>query len=177
MRKGIKILAKVISTIILLLIFLPVTIILVLNIEAVQNVIIKHASEYASEFLGTRVEIDRIDLDLFSRVRVEGFYVEDYEQDTMIYVKRATASISSLNIVQDGLRISTAEVEGAKLYLQELANGEINIRPIVRNLQIPTAKVTSDSLSTISRPATRSSVSSVSYTVTPSTALTTTICR
>lgn len=137
MRKGIKILAKVISTIILLLIFLPVTITLVLNIEAVQNVIIKHASEYASEFLGTRVEIDRIDLDLFSRVRVEGFYVEDYEQDTMIYVKRATASISSLNIVQDGLRISTAEVEGAKLYLQELANGEINIRPIVRNLQNP----------------------------------------
>ena len=77
MRKGIKILAKVVSTIILLLIFLPVTITLVLNIESVQNVVVDRASKFATDYLGVRVEIGHIDLDLFSRVRVEDFYVED----------------------------------------------------------------------------------------------------
>ena len=101
MRKGIKILAKVLSTIILLLIFLPVTITLVLNIGAVQNIVVEHASKFATEFLGVKVSIDHIDLDLFSRVRVEGFYVEDQEQDTLLYVERARATISSLNIKED----------------------------------------------------------------------------
>ena len=137
MRKVIKILAKVLSTIILLLIFLPVAITLVLNIDSVQNVIVDKASHFASEYLDARVSIERINLDLFSRVRVEGFYVEDYEKDTMLYVKRATASISSLNIKHDGLRLSEAEVDGAMFHLRELADGELNIRPIVRKLQKP----------------------------------------
>lgn len=140
MRKGIKILAKVLSTIILLLIFLPVTITLVLNIGAVQNIVVEHASKFATEFLGVKVSIDHIDLDLFSRVRVEGFYVEDQEQDTLLYVERARATISSLNIKEDGLCFSKAEAEGAKLFLQELEGGEINIRPIVQKMQKPNSQ-------------------------------------
>ena len=111
MRKVIKILAKVLSVIILLSIFLPVAVTLVLNIEDVQNVVVKRASQFASEYLGTKVSIDRIDIDLFSRVRVEGFYVEDHEQDTLLYVSRAKAMIKSLNVPNDGLLIRWAEVE------------------------------------------------------------------
>ncbi|MBQ2143465.1 MAG: hypothetical protein II204_09975, partial [Alistipes sp.] len=84
--------------------------------------------------------IDRIDLDLFSRVRVDGFYVEDYEQDTLLYVKRATAALSSLNIKKDGLRIKSAKADGAKFYLREMQDGELNIRPIVAKLQNPNKK-------------------------------------
>ena len=111
MRKGIKILAKVLSVIILLSIFLPVAITLVLNIESVQNRVVRRASEFASEYLATKVSFDRIDIDLFSTVRVEGFYVEDYEQDTLIYVSRASATIRSLNIPKTGLRLGRATVE------------------------------------------------------------------
>ncbi|MBQ8492893.1 MAG: translocation/assembly module TamB domain-containing protein [Alistipes sp.] len=116
------------------------TITLVLNIEAVQNVVADRASKFATDYLGVRVSIDHIDLDLFSRVRVEGFYVEDEEQDTLLYVERVRASISSLNIKRDGLCISKAEADGAKLFLKELANGEINIRPIVQKMQNPNSK-------------------------------------
>ena len=89
MRKVIKILAKVVSVIVLLSIFLPISITLVLNIEEVQNIAVRCATQFASEYLGTTVSIDRIDIDLFSRVRVDGFYVEDHEQDTLLYVSRA----------------------------------------------------------------------------------------
>ena len=140
MRKVIKILAKVLSVIILLSIFLPVAVTLVLNIEDVQNVVVKRASQFASEYLGTKVSIDRIDIDLFSRVRVEGFYVEDHEQDTLLYVSRAKAMIKSLNVPNDGLLIRWAEVEDGFFNLRELQDGDLNIRPIVRSLQKPNGK-------------------------------------
>ena len=135
MRKGIKILVKVLSMIVLLSIFLPIAITLVLNVESVQNRIIERASRFASDYMGVTVAIDRIDLDLFSRVRVEGFYVEDHECDTLLYVRRARAGIGSLNIGKDGLVLNSAEAEGVKFFLRELSDGELNIRPVVDSLR------------------------------------------
>ena len=126
---------KVVSTIVLLLIFLPVIITLVLNIESVQNAIAQRASSYASDYLGTEVSIDRVDFDLFSRVNVRGLYVEDYNQDTLLYVANASANIGGLNIAKDGLRLSNAKMSGAKFYLRELSSGRMNISPIVEQLQ------------------------------------------
>ena len=142
MHKGIKILAKVLSIIILLSIFLPISITLVLNVGTVQNAVVSRAASFASDILGTRVSIDRVDLDLFSRVRVEGFYVEDYEQDTLLYVSRARATISSLNIKRNGLCISQASAEDGCFCIREMSDGELNIRPIVAHLQNPNAKGT-----------------------------------
>ena len=127
--------AKVISIFVLLSIFLPVTLTLVLNVENVQNVVVKRASEFASEYLGARVDIGRIDLDLFSRVRIEGFYVEDTQQDTLLYVERAWGSVRSLNIPRNGLLLRSAKVENGQFNLREMPDGELNIRPIVQRLQ------------------------------------------
>ena len=135
MRKGIKILGKVISTIILLLIFFPVVATLVLNIESVQNGLVRQASRYASDYLGTDVYVDGIDFDLFSKVRIRGLYVEDYNQDTLLYVAHATANINGLNIAKEGLRLSNTKVFGGMFYLRELPSGKMNITPIVEQLQ------------------------------------------
>ena len=135
MHKGIKILGKVISTIVLLLIFLPVMVTLVLNVESVQNAVVRRASHYASAYLGTDVYVESIDFDLFSKVRIRGLYIEDYNQDTLLYVAHATTSVDGLNIVRDGLRLSGTKMYGAKFYLRELPSGEMNIRPIVEQLK------------------------------------------
>lgn len=135
MRKGIKILGKVLSTIVLLLIFLPIVATLVLNIESVQNAIARRASSYASDYLGTEVRIDGIDFDLFSRVNIRGLYVEDYNQDTLLYVSRASTNINGLNISKYGLRLNNTKLSGAKFYLRELSTGVMNITPIVEQLR------------------------------------------
>ena len=140
MRKVIKILAKVLSAIVLLLIFLPIFMTLLLNLEPIQNYVVGYATDYASQAIGSRVAISRIDMDLFSRVRVRGFYVEDYEQDTLLYADKAVASLSSFNIKRDGLRLTNVKASGVKVYLREMANGELNIRPIVAKLQNPDGK-------------------------------------
>ena len=140
MRKVIKILAMVLSTIVLLSIFLPISITLLLSVDSIQNFVAGKAAEFASDYLSTKVSIGRIDLDLFSRVRVRDFYVEDYEQDTLLYVREARASFRSFDIKRTGLCISDAEATGAEFHLREMADGELNIRPIVKKLTRPDGK-------------------------------------
>lgn len=135
MRKGIKILGKVVSTIVLLLIFLPIVATLVLNIESVQNAIARRVSIYASDYLGAVVRIDEIDFDLFSEVNIRGFYVEDYNQDTMLYVKSARADIGGWKIAKNGLRLSDAKADGVIFNLRELNSGRMNISALVERMQ------------------------------------------
>ena len=75
MRKGIKILGKVFSAAVLLLIILPVVLSLLLDIPAVQNFVVHKAAEAVSRKLETTVSIDRVDIGIFSKIKVKGFYV------------------------------------------------------------------------------------------------------
>lgn len=134
MRKVIKISAKVVSAIVLLLIFLPVCVTLLLDVPSIQNFVVDKAMSFFSQKLETRVSIDRIDLDLFSKVRLRGFYVEDYAQDTLLYVGEVKGRFTGFNIKKTGLQISQAEARDAKLYIREMPNGEMNIRQIVERL-------------------------------------------
>ena len=135
MHKGIKILGMVVSAIILLLIFLPVVATLVLNIGSVQSAMAKRASAYVSEYLGAPVSIDELEFDLFSKVNIRGFYVEDYDKDTLLYVAHAKADINGLNISKYGLRLEDAEATGVKFYLRELSSGQMNISALVEKLR------------------------------------------
>lgn len=134
MRKVIKISAKVVSAIILLLIFLPVCVTLLLDVPSIQNFVVDKAMSFFSQKLETRVSIDRIDLDLFSKVRLRGFYVEDYAQDTLLYVGELKGRFTGFNIKKTGLQISQAEARNAKLYIREMPNGQMNIKQIVERL-------------------------------------------
>ena len=131
MRKVIKISAKVVSAIVLLLIFLPVCATLLLDIPSVQNYVVDRAMSFFSRKLETRVEIGRIDLDLFSRVCIRDFYVEDYQKDTLLYAAEVRGRFTGFNIRKTGLKISSAEAAGVRLYLRETPSGEMNIKQIV----------------------------------------------
>lgn len=137
MRKVIKILAIVLSTIVLLSIFLPVFVALLLSVNSIQNYVVDRAATFATDYLGTKVSIGHIDIDLLSRVRVRDFYVEDPEQDTLLYAREVKARFTGFNIARDGLRISDADATGAEIHLKEMASGEINIRPVVLRLTNP----------------------------------------
>ena len=106
MRKGIKILGKVLSAAVLLLIILPLALSLLLDIPAVQNYVVQKAVRMASKKLETTVSIDRVDIGLFSRVKIKGFYVEDYQRDTLLYVGRLDAFVTGLGIFGGGLSLN-----------------------------------------------------------------------
>ena len=73
MRRIVNILAKMVSAIVLALIFLPLLVALLFEIPAVQNFVAREATEIISRKLGTRISIDRVDIGLFYRVSLDGF--------------------------------------------------------------------------------------------------------
>ena len=88
MRKVTKILLKALSATLLFLIFCPIVLTLVVDLPSVQNFIVDRATAIISNKLGTTVSIDRIRLGVLGSLRVEGFYVEDFQQDTLLYVDK-----------------------------------------------------------------------------------------
>lgn len=134
MRRIVNILAKMVSAIVLALIFLPLLVALLFEIPAVQNFVAREATEIISRKLGTRISIDRVDIGLFYRVSLDGFYVEDFQRDTLLYSGRLDARIKSLGLFGGGLVFSRAELSDARFCLRETPDGEMNIKQVVDKL-------------------------------------------
>lgn len=134
MRRIVNILAKMVSAIVLALIFLPLLVALLFEIPAVKNFVAREATEIISRKLGTRISIDRVDIGLFYRVSLDGFYVEDFQRDTLLYAGRLDARIKSLGLFGGGLVFSRAELSDARFCLRETPDGEMNIKQVVDKL-------------------------------------------
>ena len=137
MRRIVNILAKMVSAIVLALIFLPLLVALLFEIPAVQNFVAREATEIISRKLGTRISIDRVDIGLFYRVSLDGFYVDDFQRDTLLYAGRLDARIKSLGLFGGGLVFSRAELSDARFCLRETPDGEMNIKQIVNRISDP----------------------------------------
>ncbi|MBE6195810.1 MAG: hypothetical protein E7137_01785 [Rikenellaceae bacterium] len=135
MRKGIKILAKMISTLLLVAIFLPVLLALMLQLEGVQSHLARRVTVLASEKLGVQVGIDRLKIGFFNRVELEGFYVEDFDCDTLLYARRLEASIANLGLLGGDLCFEDVLLQEAKFHLRESSRGVMNIKEVVDRLK------------------------------------------
>ena len=131
MRKVIKILVKLLSAAVLLLIILPVSVSLLLDIPSVQNYIVHKAADFASRKLETRVSIDRVNIGLFNKVNVHGFYVEDYQRDTLLYVGSLRAFITGFGLFGEGLGFSYGKADSVKLYMVETPDSVMNIKQVI----------------------------------------------
>lgn len=122
---------------VLALLFLPFVLSALLSISAVQNFAVDRLAKFASRRLQTTVSVGKIDVGFGGRAIVDGFYVEDYEQDTLLYVHHLDAFILP---PKDGLHFTRGHIEGVKLHLREVASGEMNIKQVVRNMSDPNRK-------------------------------------
>ena len=132
MRKVTKILLKALSVTLLFLIFSPIVLTLVIDLPSVQNFIVDRATAIISNKLGTTVSIDKIRLGVLGSLRVEGFYVEDFQQDTLLYVKKLKVYLSSFE-GEKGITLRNGSIDGSKLYLRETPNGVMNVKEVVNS--------------------------------------------
>ena len=135
MRKVTKILLRVLSAIVLLLIILPLLPALLLAIPAVQNMAIDKAAAWAGDYLGTTVKVGHITVGLLNRVAVRDFYVADWDGDTLLYVKRADAYFGSLSsLAKKNLVINYGNVQGGKFVVRETDRGTFAVKEITDQL-------------------------------------------
>ncbi len=127
--------AKVIAGGLLAVIFLPFCLALLLQIPHVQTLAADLATRLASEKLGVRVEIDRLRVGFFNRVVVDGFYVEDFERDTLLYAAHAEVSVARLGLLNEGILFGDALLRDAKFHLRETPRGEMNVKEVVDRMR------------------------------------------
>ncbi|MDR2027252.1 MAG: translocation/assembly module TamB [Prevotellaceae bacterium] len=76
----------------ILLILLPI----IFSIPFVQTFIVGKISDRLSEQLQTHVSVRSVNISFFNRVRINGIYVEDTDNDTLLYISRLDAAIGNL---------------------------------------------------------------------------------
>ncbi|MBQ5653950.1 MAG: hypothetical protein IIV28_04050, partial [Alistipes sp.] len=108
-----------------------------LSIPAVQNFAVDRLTAFASRKLKTEVSIGHIDVSYTGHLHVDDFYVEDYQQDTLLYVSHLKGFLPGLGLSEGGLRFAHGHIDGGKLYLKETPEGEMNIKQVVNAFSDP----------------------------------------
>lgn len=135
MRKGIKIMTYWLSTLALVLIILPLLLSMLLSINGVQNFVVSRLTASVSRKLGTRVEIGRVDIGLFRRLKAEGVYVEDLQGDTLLYASSLSADVSDFGLFGTPLLLGSVRLEGGMLSMRQGPDGEMNIKKLTDRLK------------------------------------------
>ena len=135
MGKVIKILLSCISAIIFALIILPIGVSLLLSLPSVQDGATKWLTGWLSNKLETEVSIDRLRLQLFNRVSIDGLYIEDYHQDTMFYARNVVVPLQSLNVWNGKIALGRVQIEQPVFYLMQDSTGYTNLKQILSKLK------------------------------------------
>lgn len=86
---------------------------IVLSLPGVQTSLAKYATNTINDQFGTNINIDRLRISLISwDTSIRGIYVEDYQKDTLFYIRELNTSILSIkNVVQGQLEFGDIDME------------------------------------------------------------------
>ncbi|MRG43635.1 hypothetical protein GFS24_00835 [Chitinophaga sp. SYP-B3965] len=90
---------------------------ILINIPAVQNVLVQQVAQRISKQLNTRVEIDHVNFRLFNSMRLEGIFIEDHHKDTLLYAGALQVRITDWFFIQEKPILKFVGLENAKINL------------------------------------------------------------
>ncbi|HXB42301.1 MAG TPA: translocation/assembly module TamB domain-containing protein [Bacteroidia bacterium] len=97
-----------------------------LQMHSVQTWLGKEASAYLSKALKTKISIDAIKINFFKTVDLEGIYVEDLHQDTLLYGHNLGCEIAMLSFSNKKMELDLTHIKGITIKLQQY-KGEKNL--------------------------------------------------
>ena len=114
---------------------LYVSLIVLLHIPAVQDLIGNKVGDALSKKFGTKVTVDRVDLDFLNRLIIDGVYMQDQTGKTMLEATRMSVNIGLFHLLKGKIVITTAQLFGlnANLYKQD-ANTKPNFQFVLDSL-------------------------------------------
>jgi hypothetical protein len=119
-KNVVKILVAAFCGLLLAVLVLPLLVSLLVSVPAIQRAAVGRITERFSERLGVRVSVDRVALRLFNQIEAEGFYVGDFDGDTLLYVPRLAAPIEDPGLGRGHqLTFGRVRLSGARLYLRK----------------------------------------------------------
>ncbi len=144
-RRTIKVVFWIIISVILLSVILAVLI----NFPSIQTKIVQKATTFISNKTHTKVEINAVSISFPKSVVVEGLYLEDTRQDTLVYAQRAKVNMSLSGLLNKKITINSFSLNNAtvNLYNSKTDSG-FNYNFLVTAFSDTTAQVETDTVST-----------------------------
>ena len=134
-KNVIKTLVAVFSVLLLIAIALPLAVSLLASVPAVQNAAARKLTEHFSEKLGAKVSIERVDIKLINHIVAEGFLVEDFHGDTLLWVPRLSAPVIEWGLGRQPLTFGRVKVERAEMWIRCDSLGVFNIKETVHAIR------------------------------------------
>lgn len=131
MGKVIKIIRSFLSAVILAAIILPVAVSLLLHLQVVQDFAVRQATRFLSDKLETVVSVDRLRLQLFNRVTIDGLYIEDYHRDTMFYAGRIVVPLRNANPFTGEVALGNVSLDSVRFDLMQDSLRMTNLKQIL----------------------------------------------
>ena len=107
---------------------------ILLQSRKVQTYVAKKVMEVISENVNAKFTIRAIDISFFNKVKLNNVYIEDLNQDTLLYADQITASIVKLPN-KKRIPVNTITLENATLRLATDSANKVNIKFIIDGLR------------------------------------------
>lgn len=124
-EKAIKITKKtgrIVAWLVGILLFLCVDVYVILRSPKAQTWICQKLAGYMGKELGTKITIKGVDIELFSTVVLEGIYVEDKHQDTLLYAGKLKVDIHQFSNDKKYVSVSGIDLYDATVKLKKYPN-------------------------------------------------------
>jgi len=96
------------------ILLLLVVAILSLRLPAVQQKITNYATRYVSDKTKTKFEIDQLYITFLGAAQIEGLYVEDTQQDSLLYASSILVDVAWKPLLDGNVDVKTVELKGIK---------------------------------------------------------------
>jgi len=111
-KKYLRKTGKIVLWIVGSIIGLFLLIVLLLQIPYFQNLVKDEAVSYLEGKIGTKVQLDRIEIGLPKKVILEGFYFESQQGDTLLAGEKLAVDISLFKLFSNEVEINSINLEG-----------------------------------------------------------------
>jgi hypothetical protein len=120
--------------------FFSVLVFLLLQVPPIQNWVADKLTAYLSKELQTKVSLDNIQIGFLDNVILRGFYVEDYQGDTLLYAGRLRINLNSgpWSWIQNRFALDEVELGQTRLFITT-EEGELknNLQILIEKLKKP----------------------------------------
>lgn len=113
---------------------------LCLQSNKIQNALSNIVESEVSRYVDSKISIGNVDYKLFNTLRVKDLYIQDQQNDTLVFVKRTYIDIHFWQLFNNKLLFTAVEFDGLKGNLKQFKNGKTNADFIINALKQPKRK-------------------------------------
>jgi hypothetical protein len=121
------------------------SVLIAIQVPAVQNFAKDKVVAYVKEKVKTKVEIKNLKIEFPYKVILEGVYVEDQKKNTLLAGKRIAVDLSLLDLLANKLTINTIDLNGITATVERDKAGQFNFDYLIDAFSSPPKENTSPS--------------------------------